>query len=454
MDQDTHAAAAACRLAAVARTVGSSLALDETLDAVARAVVESLGFHAAVVNILAPDGDLHVVAVAGSDEVRAALQGTRAPLSSWQEMLAAAAPWGELRFLSHEVGLPDGAADMHFYVPPAISAAAGDEVRWHPQDALFAPLVDKDGQLLGVLSVDDPTDGTLPGPGQRAMLEAFAVQASIAIDHARTHELDREQRADAPADLRRLAGRQGDVRPQQPLRAGQPCVLRVPRARRGRAARAADDRLRPSGRAGPHNAALPADPGRRGTRRPAGEALPALRRHRALGPAQPDADRRGRDRTRARRGGGHHRGARGRRAAAAPRPARLPDRAAQPDAHLRPDRPGARALPPRRRVRRGDGRRHRPLQARQRQPRPSCGGPPARPGSGGAPGRAAWGRHRRAARRRRVRRRLRGPAIRRRRGRDGRAPASRGPGPGRHRGPHAPAVGVPRVHGERRALHG
>ncbi|HET6908004.1 MAG TPA: EAL domain-containing protein, partial [Mycobacteriales bacterium] len=60
--------------------------------------------------------------------------------------------------------------------------------RWHPRDALFAPLIGSDGGLLGVLSVDDPEDGMLPSRERTAMLEAFAVQASIAVEHARAHQ--------------------------------------------------------------------------------------------------------------------------------------------------------------------------------------------------------------------------------------------------------------------------
>jgi diguanylate cyclase (GGDEF)-like protein/PAS domain S-box-containing protein len=188
MDQDTHAAAVAARLlATIARRVGASLDLDETLEAVAWAVVDALGFASAVVNLLEDDGELYVVAVAGADEVRAALQGTHSSRQAWVSILGAATPWGELRFLSHDTSLPTAAEDMHFYVPAASATEPDQSGRWHAQDALFAPLVGNDGELLGVLSVDEPLDGQLPTEVQRALLETFAVQASLAIEHAREH---------------------------------------------------------------------------------------------------------------------------------------------------------------------------------------------------------------------------------------------------------------------------
>ena len=181
------ATVAARKLATIARRVGASLALDETLDAVACAVVEALGFRAAVVNLLGPEGDLHVVAVAGSEQIRAALQGTHSPRAAWDAMLAAAAPWGGLRFLDHRAQRPVGTEEMHFFVPELPIPAAGRDEAWHPEDALFAPLVDSAGELLGVLSVDDPDDGLRPDEIKQALLEAFAVQAALAIEHAHEH---------------------------------------------------------------------------------------------------------------------------------------------------------------------------------------------------------------------------------------------------------------------------
>ena len=182
------AGVAARLLAQIARRVGSSLALDETLTAIANAVVEALGFRGAVVNLVAPDDELYVVAVAGTEELKTALAGRHSSRKSWDQLLSAAVPWGDLRFLQHGTALPDGLDDLEFYVPPLPTPQSETARAWHPHDALFAPLVGGDGALLGVLSVDDPEDGLLPTKERSAMLEAFAVQAAIAIEHARTHQ--------------------------------------------------------------------------------------------------------------------------------------------------------------------------------------------------------------------------------------------------------------------------
>jgi diguanylate cyclase (GGDEF)-like protein/PAS domain S-box-containing protein len=186
------ATVAARKLATISRRVGASLALDETLEAVANAVVETLGFRAAVVNLPGPDGDMHVVAVAGGEEVRRTLQGSHAPRSAWDAMLAAATPWGELRFLHHDTKLPAEADHINAYVPPLPVPSDDMANGWHPLDALCAPLLAANGDLLGVLSVDDPVDGQLPNEERRALLEAYAVQAALAIEHARVHQAVRD----------------------------------------------------------------------------------------------------------------------------------------------------------------------------------------------------------------------------------------------------------------------
>src|SRR4051794_1801214 len=118
MNRHTRASTARARLlSATARRVGASLELDETLEAVACAVIEALGFRSAVVNLLGLDDNLHVVAVAGPEEVRDALLGTYSSRTAWEQMLSGATAWGDLRFLDHRSQRPSGTEEMQFYVP-------------------------------------------------------------------------------------------------------------------------------------------------------------------------------------------------------------------------------------------------------------------------------------------------------------------------------------------------
>ena len=171
-------------LSQLARRIAASLDLRETLQVVAGAVVDRLGFGCVAVNLLRAGGMCEVAAVAGPAEAREALLGTDAPMEAFRDMLAACEPWGELRFLDHRKG--DGVGqDIPEWIPPILPS--DDPDAWHPDDSLFAPLYARDGTLIGVLSVDMPDGGRRPDPQQRELLEQFAAHAALAIEHSRVH---------------------------------------------------------------------------------------------------------------------------------------------------------------------------------------------------------------------------------------------------------------------------
>jgi PAS domain S-box-containing protein len=58
-------------------------------------------------------------------------------------------------------------------------------VDWDPQDLLYAPLKLAEGRIVGVLSIDDPTDGKRPTKDSLAPLELFIHQAAVAVENAR-----------------------------------------------------------------------------------------------------------------------------------------------------------------------------------------------------------------------------------------------------------------------------
>ena len=169
----------------VVARVSRNLDLTATLQAVADGVVAALGFGVAVVNVVRPDGDLEVAAVAGNEDARAALLGERGSREMWDLLINKAERWGSLCFLDH-TSVEAGDEDM---VPTWIPdvAATDDADGWHPLDALFAPMCGEDAALVGVLSVDLPVDGRRPDPLHLELLEIFAAQAAIAVNNARVH---------------------------------------------------------------------------------------------------------------------------------------------------------------------------------------------------------------------------------------------------------------------------
>lgn len=172
-------------LSDVTRRFGPNLDLSEILAETTKAVVELLGFGLAVLNLVTPEGPLEVVAVEGPEEACAVLLGSSSTREEWDLLLSDAGASGALRFVPHDS--PALAHEVNGITRWVPSEAVSTDDAWTPGDELFAPLYAADGELLGVLSVDLPPLGRRPDVRVLELLELFAVQAALALDHARLH---------------------------------------------------------------------------------------------------------------------------------------------------------------------------------------------------------------------------------------------------------------------------
>ncbi|MTE19638.1 diguanylate cyclase [Streptomyces sp. TRM43335] len=181
--------------------LNTARSLADTLQTVADGLVKGMDFELAAVNLVKPDGDLVVAAVAGSEGAEAMMAGRTGSRAAWERRLAMGERWGELRFIPHTeawILLDDDVPQWHTAGP---APRYPDE--WHPMDILLAPMYSSDGDLLGVISVDKPRNGRRPGAWGREALQMYAFQAGIAIGNARLRanmqralvRLEREQQA-------------------------------------------------------------------------------------------------------------------------------------------------------------------------------------------------------------------------------------------------------------------
>lgn len=178
------------RMLGVVRRLGSAADLQEALERITEGVVEVLGFEAAAINVVRPDGSLEVAAVTGPADLAGALLGSVGSRHSWDRLLAGGVPWGTLVFVPGES--QDAGTDLARWTRSGKAVDHPDA--WQPEDSLFAPLLDRAGELLGVLSVDDPVGGHRPDMEQRTLLELFAAEAANALSDALRRALlaDRE----------------------------------------------------------------------------------------------------------------------------------------------------------------------------------------------------------------------------------------------------------------------
>lgn len=149
----------------------------ESLQLIADGVTELAGFGVAAISLARDDGQMQVIAVAGSEEARAQLEGVRTPIVSLLRELEKADDWGLFKFVPHE--RLDIGEDAWGWIPDIEPLETEDA--WHPLDFLVAPLLDDDGVLRGSVSIDLPVDGRRPGAAQRRVIERYAAQARRAV---------------------------------------------------------------------------------------------------------------------------------------------------------------------------------------------------------------------------------------------------------------------------------
>jgi PAS domain S-box-containing protein len=166
----------------VTRLVRTSEELPELLAAIARTVSDSLAFRTVVINLYRREWDDFVVTtVYGSDEAREALLGQVRQVADWEPLLDA-------RFLQRgaylvRAGEFDWAQYNGTTYTPDLTIS-DDPSAWHPDDALFAPMRGPDGELLGILSVDEPISARKPTGDEIDVLVAVSEHAALAVQSA------------------------------------------------------------------------------------------------------------------------------------------------------------------------------------------------------------------------------------------------------------------------------
>jgi diguanylate cyclase (GGDEF)-like protein len=180
-------------LVEVTRLLRAREDLPALLDAVARTIGESLGYRTVALNVYRPEwDDFEVITVHGNDEARRMLLGNARPGDDWTVLLAE-------RFERRGAYVvPAGSVDWESlgpsYLPEGGRACHPDA--WDPEDALFVPMRDHRGLLLGIVSVDEPISGRRPTDDELEVLVSLVDHAALAVEAAReSAESKRHQRA-------------------------------------------------------------------------------------------------------------------------------------------------------------------------------------------------------------------------------------------------------------------
>jgi diguanylate cyclase (GGDEF)-like protein len=166
----------------VTRLIRRGEELSVVFDTIARTMADALGLGAVVINLYRPAwDDFEVASVHGAPEAREALLGTVNSGDTWAPLLD---PRFERRGAYH---IPAGQLEWHSVMPAWVPPETPNELdpgAWHPEDALFVPFVDANGEIAGIFSVDEPVSRRRPSDGELDVLVAFAEHAALAVQTA------------------------------------------------------------------------------------------------------------------------------------------------------------------------------------------------------------------------------------------------------------------------------
>jgi methyl-accepting chemotaxis protein len=207
-------------LVRLSATLHADGGLDEILEQLAGAVTSTIGFGAAVFNLVHDQNPyLDVVAAVGLDqEAFEKLRQTPPRLAAVERvmrpefMLAGSQSY----HISHEYSylIQDIESVSVQPAPPHGTPRPPDA--WHPDDLLLVPLnSSRDQRLLGILSLDEPEDGKVPSRETMEVVELFANQAALAIEMASVFEERERERQVLRDGLTSLLYQMGEIGPEQ-----------------------------------------------------------------------------------------------------------------------------------------------------------------------------------------------------------------------------------------------
>jgi diguanylate cyclase (GGDEF)-like protein len=166
---------------AVSRAAASGQGPMPVLEALAQTIRSELSFHVVAVNLINDARtELSCVIVLGDDDARHALLGTVSPWEEWEQVMRPQYERCGAAWLP--AGSPAWEDETVVWTPP-MSAAPGPN-GWHPNDMLLLPLRGQSGEILAIVSVDQPASGRRPDDNQIAYLMSVVDHASLGLEQS------------------------------------------------------------------------------------------------------------------------------------------------------------------------------------------------------------------------------------------------------------------------------
>jgi PAS domain S-box-containing protein len=174
------------KLFEITSAIGTEKPLEGSLEALAQAIQDVSSFQIVLISIVDPDTQLqHRVAGVGLPlETLNMLKARQQQWSAVQQMLKPEFKIGQGYFIPYDQR-PLLSSDLQLVtVDTGIKAQVPNA--WNPEDALLFPLIDDNGNPIGLISLDAPQSGLRPDRVMLEIVEIFAAQAALIIKSNRS----------------------------------------------------------------------------------------------------------------------------------------------------------------------------------------------------------------------------------------------------------------------------
>jgi GAF domain-containing protein len=172
------------RLADVSYNLGHDQPLDQALQIIARGIRDATPFRVVLISIIEPDAAMlrRSTAVGIPQETLNELQARKQPLSSVQQIMRPEFKISRSYFIPVDQ-TPVIPSDLHMVTLDIPAPANKSANAWDPEDLLFIPLENAEGQVVGLISLDDPSNGLRPDKAAIEAAEVFSAQAALLISN-------------------------------------------------------------------------------------------------------------------------------------------------------------------------------------------------------------------------------------------------------------------------------
>lgn len=172
------------RLSDVSYSLGHDQPLDQALQIIARGIRDSSPFRVVLMSIVEPETDLlrRVTAVGVSQEMLTELLARKQPLASVQQLMRPEFKVSRSYFIPANRA-PVIPPDLHLVTLDVSVVTTQNSNAWNPEDLLLVPLENSEGRTVGLISLDNPSNGLRPDKAAIETVEVFASQAALLLSN-------------------------------------------------------------------------------------------------------------------------------------------------------------------------------------------------------------------------------------------------------------------------------